>query len=641
MVELDLASFDGETAVVGPIAVGPPQTNILDLASFDGATPVAGISVRNADPDPDPFVPSMYAELWSASGTFISTLSTQTGVQFQDTLNDVGSGRLTIQRDDPDAAQLVPGREVRCYMFGDVVFTWEILQPPQIVALTESEEAGERITAAGQGRATLLDEAIVYPPKGLENPVNAQHRLYTFASPDYPNLGGWVPATVGYKANVIDPGRFSFLEYTTELDGEEDVVEIVPVPAPIGWPIPDAYWIWGQDDLQPPGKNYFRRVFTLTSETNVGIFVTGDNYYTLYLDGTPILGELVNMHCWQEYKRVDMTLPAGTYTLAALVVNSEWPPEFYNPGGFMCAVARLDDHADPVENIVVTDGSWIALPYPVPDPGWTPGQIMLDAIGEVQARGALSGFATDFTDWNDSLGNPWEYLPGYSIAIGNSVLDLLGGLVDQGWVDWRVRPGTKLLQMFVQGSIATPSGIDYQVTHDVDTQTIRSLSFVPQVQPRNRYLVKWTSGYFEIEDVASQALWGQYEGFMTVDAPTLNDALSQAGVMLEENANPKYAVVVAIDPLGEADSPYDAYSVGNQVGCPGPTGVLTQYQVHAITVVQTDMGRADITLELNARINLQQREQFELLKGIGQGLVGDTKYRNSQMAFSKALGVTE
>ena len=638
---IDLASFDGATPIVGPYYVGTPTGETIDLASFDGATPIAGIGISNVDPNPDPFIPQMYAELWSSTGVFISSLETQSGVNFQDALNDTGSGSLTLQLDDPDVALLVPGTEVRCYMWGDVVFTWEILQKPRIRRYDPGEEAQHTLQVAGRGRSILLDKATIYPPKGLSNAINAQHRIYSFASVDFPNAGTWGTAWQGTQANVVDPERASFIEYTSELEGGEEVVETVIVPAPIGWPVPEAFWIWGQADTYPTGRNYFRQTFTLTSEQTVAFFVTADNLYTLYLDGTPILGETEFVSCWQEYKRQDMTLPAGTYTVAAIAYNAPWPPEYSNPAGFIFACCVVDRDNEIVSNILVSDASWYALPYPDPDPGWTPGQILLDAIGEAQARGSLAGFTVDFTESNDSLGNPWPFLPGFSIPIGNSVLDVLNGLVDQGWVDWRVKPGGKLLQMFNQTAIATESGITYQATGNVDTQTIRGQDFIPQIEPINRYLVKWSNGYFMIEDTVSQAAYGEFEGFMTVDSVSFDDAVSQATVVLNENAEPRYAIVADIAPLAEADSPYAAYGVGEKVRVSSPEDVLTYYQVHAITVQQTELGRAEMTLELNARINQQQREDFELLQGIGRGLVGDTKQRNSYMAFNKALGITE
>lgn len=675
---IDVGTLDASSVVTGPLSVklGGPETKFIDLASFDGATPITGPRVQNepvipaplpwippppgpappVPPEPwplwvDEFVPGMYAELWTIAigatpAVKLSSLTTQQGVRFQDVFNDSGSGALQLQLDDPDVALVKPGTEVRCFMFGEVVYTWSILAKPRIALHSEGEEAAQRVDVAGRGRSSRLQNAKVYPPKGPVNPVNAQHRLYSFASIDFPNFAGWSPAIEIWAANRVNPNRASFIEYTTEqLFSEEAVVETAMVPAPIGWPVDEAYWIWSQDDQFEVGTSYFRKTFTLTSETSVGFFVTGDNYYTLYLDGTPIVGELVNSACWQEYKRVDMLLPAGTYVLAAICINLIWPSEFINPGGFLMAAVRLDNEAKPVPaaeggNLVISDGSWVSLAYPGNEPGWTPGQILIDAMSEAQARGVVTGFSFDFTAVNDSLGNPWPNVPGFAVTIGASIMDILGGLVDQGWVDWRVTAGGQVLQMFNQRAIATNSGVTYQTTGDPATQNLRAQDFVPQVDVVNKYLVKWTYGYFEIGDAASQALWGVYEGFMTVDAPTYDNALQQANVMLAENANPLHAIVCEVDPLGNDDTPYWAYGPGENVQVIDADGNLAWKQVQSITVNQNELGRPEIALELEARLQQRQREDYELLSGLGRVLTGDTKQRLSLISWNEGKSAT-
>jgi len=629
---LELGTFDGASAIGGPYFVGAPQGGLLELASFDGATPIAGISARNVDPNPDPFQPKMYAELWSRDGVFISSLATQQAVRFQDALNDVGSGSLEIQLDDADAALVVPGTEIRCYLFDEVAFTFEVLQNPRIALHSEGQEAAQRKSVSGQGRSILLDKAKVYPARGVDNTVNAQHRLYTFASPDYPRKDTWGNAVSIVRAGTLFLERAVAVELTTVVSGEENVVETIFVPAPNGWPIPDAEWIWGQADTTVVGNCYFRKEFFIGSEENIAIIASADNYFTLYLDGTPIIGEGEIIHSWKDYKRVDLKLTAGWHTFGMIGTNAPWPAQYLNPSAIVAAIARLDQDGEIIEPAIIqSDATWTALPYPPQVPGWTPGEVMIDAIEEVQARGALAGFTYDFTAENDSLGNPWPIMEGFSTAVGSSLLDMLTGLNEEGWVDWRVKPGGKLFQMFNQGAIAINSGISYQATGDLTTSEIVSQDFVPQVDVINRFLVKWTSGYFEIEDTASQAQWGEYEGFMSVDGASIEDAERQAAKVLEDSANPIYAVVCQVDPTDPDRFPYESYSVGEKVQVADPDGGLTWYQVQSITVSQTDLARVDVALELNARLNTQQREQFELLQGLGRTIVGDTKWRNQRM----------
>lgn len=618
----------------------------------------------------EPFVATMTVELRSSAGAFLSALVTQSDAQFQDPFNDVGAGRFTLQLDDPDKALVVVGTEVWCYLYGQHVYTWVVLQKPRIVRIDEGEESRHVLQVTGRGRAELLQKAKIYPPKGTLNPINAQHRLYSFASIDYPNLGatfvglsvwsGWGPVAYSWPAIAIHPDRAVIVTYT-DLVPLSTVTEDTPgvdwdlaqellasgaddpsieidvgsewVPAPQDYPIQQSYWIWPTSDPEVVGTAYFRKTFQLWGETNCAICVSGDNFYTLYLDGTPILGELANMACWRDYKRVDITLPAGTYTLAAMVVNAPWPPQYANPGGFVCGIAALDAGGEPGPAICVSDSSWIAMINTnTAEPGWTPGQIVIDAVGEAQARGALSGFTLEFTAFTDSGGQAWPFVRGFAVNIGGSILDMLKGLVEQGWIDWRVKHGGRVLQMFNAGTIDRQTGVSYEATGSLATQNLESLQFVPQNEVVNRFLVKWTYGYFQIDDAASQAAYGVYEGFMTVDAPTLADATQQAQVVLEEAATPRHAIVASIDPLGPADRPYTVYGPGESVQVISPEDALTYYPVKSITVGQTELGRPDINLELLSRLAEREREDFELLQSIGRAIVGDTSQRIVKLA---------
>lgn len=658
---VDVGSVDGATTINGVVSVGAPVPTVIEVGSVDGATPIRGIDVLGVagslavrddwqvggqTPNPDyvegvsivgPFIPDLSAELWSNDGVFLSPLATQTGLRFQDVLNDFGSGQLSLQLDDPDIALLVPGTEVRCYLFGRLVFTFQIVQPPRIRALTSNEEAGMVKQAAGPGRLQETARARVDPPVALDDPLNPQHRIYSFASNDFPNAGSWGKATALFKASKLDPIRKVRIDYTTVIDGEEDIVESVDVPAPNGWPVPDAMWIWGQPDTTIPGRNFFRKKFSLAAAGTYAVLATADNYFTLYIDGTPILGQSDVRQSWKDYVRVDLDISAGEHTFGCVGVNAPLPgkPAANNPAAILVAVCEIDEDGEVIlPALIQTNGTWDALPYPAQTPGWTPGQILIDAIDEAQARGAMPGFSYDFTAENDSNGDPWPFLEGFSTAVGSSIRDILTGLVEQGHIDFRVSPGGKVLQAFNQGSVAVNSGVTYEATGDVDTQELTSQDFVPQGEIINAYLVKWTGGYFEVADAASIAAWGRREGFMSVDAPSESEALHEAEFVLGQAAEPVYSVVVSVDPTSWDRYPMIAFNPGEKVQVAGPDGTLTWYQVQSVSISQTETGRAEVVMELNSRLDVRQREQFELLSSLGRVMVGDTNFRNTRMAFS-------
>lgn len=596
-------------------------------------------------------------QLYSADpGILVADLANAYSVSWQDPFNEAGTGEFSLPFDDPQGVQIVPGTQVRCYLDGLHVFTWVVQEPPRITAVDESEESGQEFQVSGNGKADLLKNGRVYPYKGTAPQVIAQHRVYSFASPDFPNTGSWVPAVELAPQSTIDPLRQANVEYTTisSISDIDNVVETVIVAAPIGWEVtdtgrntstmPDAFWIWGQADTLPVGFNYFRGSFTLVTETKVAIAATADNWWTLYLDGVPLLGDQGEAAGWLEHKRVDVQLPAGTYYLAAVVENiplETLPPEF-NPAGFLCAVYTFDGDDHLLTTIVISDDTWNALPYPAVVPGWTPGQIVLDAIDEVQSRGGLVGFVCDFDGVNDSGGNPWvgssgagSYVPGYSTPVGSTVLDIIEDLVSLGWVDWRFDAATNLLKMWSKGTGATMTGIDLIVNGDVDTQNVVSIEYAPHHPVTTAMFVKWSNGFLEVSNAAAAALYGRVEGFLTVDTDKVEEATRQANVALDEVDNVDYAIVAHIDPIQPGvDEPYLNFVPGDFVDINNQWGVLTSTKVFSISVASDDMGVAAIVLELNNRLRSQDQDVFDITQALGRGVVGSTKVRNAAATTS-------
>jgi hypothetical protein len=183
----------GITDTVTTELVGGDQT--LAVATVVGnAIPLGPDSISSPDPlvPPNPYVPNVTAVLVAANGsTVLSQLTDAFGLEWRDGLNEAGFGKISVMLDDPDAALLRPGRFVRCSLHGAARFTWVIEGEPEIVRRTDGEESAYVVTASGRGWVASLSKTLVYPEKGMLNPLNPQHRNFTFASIDFPNLSGW------------------------------------------------------------------------------------------------------------------------------------------------------------------------------------------------------------------------------------------------------------------------------------------------------------------------------------------------------------------------------------------------------------------------------------------------------------------
>lgn len=585
--------------------------------------------------------------LYSAAGVLIADLANAYGVSWQDVINEAGTGEFSLPYDDPQGVQIVPGSQVYCYLDGLHVFTWVVREPPEITSVSDAEESGQEWRVTGVGKAQRLEEARIYSWRGTAPQVMAQHRIYSFASPDYPNLGTWINATEIAPQSFIDPVRRAILEYITVSDIADipDAVDFVFAAAPLGWLIPSAIWIWGQADTSDIGFNYFRGTFYLPIETAVVIAATADNYWTLYLDGAPILGDQGEGIGWLEHKRVDLRLKAGVYNLAAVVENIfvEGLTREQNPAAFLCAVFTVDDNDKVMTIIATSDDSWVSLAYPVSTPGWTPGQMIIDAINEAQARGALVGFTVDFTGTLDSGGHTWvgsggagTYVPGYSAPIGSTIFDVLGDLVALGWVDFRYDAASDKLQMWSKGTGAVTTAIDFVVNGDTDTQNLVTVEYAPHHPVTTVMFVKWSAGFLEVVNAAAEALYGRIEGFLTVDAGAdVVEATRLANLALAEVDNVEYAIVAHVDPIRPlVDQPYLNFVPGDFVNILNQFGAMTATKVFSISVAANDLGRATLVLELNNRRPSPERDLFDLTVALGRGVVGSTIVRNAKATTS-------
>lgn len=653
------------TVAINP-ELGTPGLGIY-VDTVDGAVTPLGVDVGTAalfvpdiyvdtvDGDPGPFGPDVntvnalalilteaFVDLRERNGTLVSTLDSAQAMRFQEALSEVGAGSISIPADDPVTASLTVGREIWCWIHATHVFTFRIEAPPRLRIIQEGEEAAQFYDVAGRGIGIDFDGARVYSPKGVSDPLLGQHRIYSYASIDFPNAGSWGPAIELARQDFLDPVRHDFIEYVTVISGQPEITETLSATAPLEWKVPEAFWIWGQSDTTPLGFNYFRKTITLAAETLVTIDVTADNYYLLWLDGTPILGDRGNEgFTWKQFRRLPIQLPAGTYTFAADVENIA--NGFTNPAAFLFAMYTTDDNGVVTSTIAVSDASWIALPYPASTPGWTPGQVILDAMAEAQARGGLTLWTCDFTATTDSHGNAWvtasgsgPYMPSFSIPTGASFLELLNALVAQGRIDWRVSPAGHVLQAFNAGEVIAPLTTFVSDT-TLTASNIVAMESTPPEPPKTVLYVKWSNGAFEVVNATAVTAYGRIEGYATVDAPELGEATRQANVILADVSSGAYSHLYRIDPVSDVDTPTKGFTVGDYVTAPDQDFVDQAMRVWSISVGQTDMGRATFAVELNRRRKPADVENQELLQDLGRGIVGSTRLTTATLSTTNPV----
>jgi hypothetical protein len=581
-------------------------------------------------------------DLLDPDGTVVGAadLSLAFGITFYDEWNGPGHGAMSMALSDSNAAYLTPGRFVNIEVEGTVRFTFKIEGNPQYAQIQRGEEYEQIVNVKGRGWACVLDEAIVYPEVELNSRIDSSWRLFSFASPSFPNAGGWSPAVELYE----------FLDGVAEgkrlqaIDGN-----LYPSPVNFPWPISanngtppgtsggsysPTYWIWTEEGDPSEefeiGWAFFRNEFTLTADTIVTFAATGDNFFTLFVEGVPIIGEDADHWIWQGWKEVPIALSAGTYTIAAVVENVGFPgqtgPISTNPGGFIATVHEVDGNQVPTTVHLVTDDSWdcVFVSNTGQWPGWTPGQIAALLVSEPVARGAMAAYSSDtYTDSVDSNGDAWRpldptvdslYASSFAVEIGSSVLEAYGLLHEQGWINWHVQPGTFVVDIY-RGREPTPSssatlaaGVNLMSLERAETEAYA-----------NALLVQWDQGLVEVVDAAAVTAAGtRIEAIYSADATSSADAEQQGRTELIKRAQAGFpAITAGVEPVSTADCPYEGFDLGDYVTIPNTSGGTELVKVLAINCAQDAEGNAEWTLELNRKLRVPERDNQKLLRSIG------------------------
>lgn len=588
------------------------------------------------------------AQLLDYDGTVVSgtPMANALNVRAYDERNGVGHGQASVMLSEAGSAQLLPGRYVNVLAAGVVVFTFKIEGNPKYEEIQRGEEYEQVITVSGSGWGMVLNESQVYPEVPFDVPLDTSWRLFTFASPSFPNAGSWAPAVEIYEyldGVTVTPLRGRF----------QQAPDLQVYPSPIGFPWPlspnngppnlpvgtgggyePTYWIWSEAGHNTEefelGWFFARKTFTVV-DRNIYVFdMTADNFFTYFLEGVPTQGEADDHFVWMGWKDFNVDLPDGTYTVAVVVENVSigvaGEGTTANPGGFITAAYIVDQNNVPIDMMFVSDDSWDCLFVPVTGvwPGWTPWQIVDKLIDEAVARGGLTVFnSLTGSATVDTAGDAWRpldpsfdspYVPSFAVKVGSTILDTVMQLHDEGWVDWHVRPGTFILDMW-RARQPSPSS-SATLAAGVNIRALERNTTEPYA---NALLVQWSQSYYPIDDAPAIAAYGtRVEAMYASDATSEEDAKRIGKTELEKRSQEAYpSVIVIVEPTGSSDCPYEAYDVTDFVTIPAVGGGTEIVRVLSIDIQQDPEGYAIWTLELNRKLDVPERRQYELIQQIG------------------------
>lgn len=303
---------------------------------------------------------------------------------------------------------------------------------------------------SGRTCGAALEHAIVYPYNGVDARPLTQVRDFTWAAPEYDD-SGWS------TAKTITTQGTSSAAWTLDSGAA----------APESWPFqPDAEWIWsdnpggGTHDPSSSststtssaalGTCLFRKAWTPSAAGRYAIFVTADNYFVAYLDGIEIASNRDNAYGWQTCTRFDVLMDTNAHTLAVRAQNVGGLGS--NPAGVLVTVKQVQPDNTLVDELI-SDDTWLCAPYVLTGefdtyPGVQPTVMMSTLLDEALARdtgsqSVLNAFTFDWTDTTGADGGTIDIAQGQQAQIGDTLLDVLRGMVATSpywWADVPIPP---------------------------------------------------------------------------------------------------------------------------------------------------------------------------------------------------------
>lgn len=455
----------GSDEGVGPaiIEVLPIPTPVDETIRL--GTPARGPKALAPNVDDGEDVPPLQTMLVHRTSRASAAELDGVGRTFQDQLNEPGSGRVTLDNDDTNLADVGEGDLIRFYVHGRAAWCMLVRQLDR-VSLTEDEEHGEVTEISGPGHLAILEEAVVYPARGVGQRPVEEDRVFNWASVDYDD-SWWGTATA-----IALQGAAT--RYWTGL--------------PDGWPDPDAAWIWassGDDEWAPDGDCYFRTTFTVPDGVyRARLFFSVDDSGQVYIDGQKI-GDTDNEgndpHLVYEVKG-GLDITPGSHTIAVRANNVPDPEgdRIHNPAGVLLSLYACDQNGEITSSspIVRTDSSWLIVAYPAQPPGMTPGEVMRHCVQEAQDRGALLGLELMFTDDVDSEGVQWPEVTDIATKTGTDCLTFFREITAT-YTDIWMAPAGMQLYAWAKDTRGEATAVEFHGptdTDDPDTSNLAHLS---------------------------------------------------------------------------------------------------------------------------------------------------------------------
>lgn len=402
--------------------------------TIDTTQPIPAVPASDIIPDPRSIV-RVCAR--TDPSVIKATLDETRSKQWQEVVNDAGTGTVSLSNDDPDLAQATFNDYLRFDLDGQAVFLC-MIENRNIVQIAQGEEAEEQTQIGGRGILAQWDDATVYPEGGATGRPFSDQRLMNWTSRDYVD-SGWGDVMLGEmigETHVRDPG------------------------IAVGFPDGLARVIWAHNASHggagsgnaPIGYAYFRKTLNVATSGWYRLFLSADDGAIVIIDGVQIYSD-ARLWFHLETQFIDIYLTAGQHQFAVRGENldNETGNPADNSAWILMSVMKLNEDGSLGASILRTDHiGWKAVGYPPKPPGMNVGRVIMTFLAEAQARGALLGWTLAFDDVQDSAGKPWADEPELAFQCGMDLYSVLLQIAES-YIEIDTAPAQLVLYAYSDG----------------------------------------------------------------------------------------------------------------------------------------------------------------------------------------------
>lgn len=561
--------------------------------------------------------------------TILAILYDFASMSYSEELSGVGSGSVTLNRDDPFIAdQLINGVDLEVllekdnlwevYFDGKRRFQWlgQNVQEPKI-----NESESRTVTISGPGIGQSLDWALVFPSRlqgGKDKLAEAVRD--DFIDQDVDIYGLWTDnlgtvqalnGRVALKVTVAG-GLGSYISTAVNYDFVDSGAQALVVPAVFSGSAAGNGKVRTYMSIEESSSNYARIYTDLSPADNV----------------TPVLvaqvagpgGVLTSLTTYngtaQRYWRIQELGGKAIFSYRAEnTTEANWVIFATLPYSFNASSVRLRLRADAVAggNITLPQTSYFSS-VNIDGVGSTvvPFEKFRNLIKQAQSRGSIRHIIPNWTPQADSMGAAWFESPTITVNVGADLLSVLDDFCKAQQADWFMDSDYRL---HIRQRVWSTSGNDptapfhkeddvifYEAESQDSKERKRAYSGV-----RNYVIGKTENDEYTIQsDTASISTFQQRE-ILVSDTLAARDVPSLEKVLANHLATSKNGAVswtLTVPYNVEGKRLYDDYQLGDWVSVQTTfPHQLDSWRISAISVQVGSDGDPEVELTLNDKLN--------------------------------------